>query len=520
MTVKSRVEEPEKTRAEQLCHESNLDFGSVFCQQFRITDRKLGRLPGFRLNAVGKWYVEVGRETPVAVSEAQDGSKLVLLGIAVSPDGKIVNEQQLAELADAAKAIDWLNECAGRFAFLIVSDTFSRFYQDPLGTLGAVYNRQEGVVSTTLNLGITRSIITNEAYPLTELATQAKARFAFGHTPDAHVKRILPNHYLDLNEFQLCRFWPGADSLVDAELNDDEALLRFIATRLSQIVGALANQFDGTKLPLSGGLDSRVLLACAKPFLDRIELFSHAESMMSRRDTRIARELASATGQRISIYDPLRDDKHQIGGEAKLSALSDAYHIAVGGDLSGRALPKVRLEVLEALPKGGLVLRGNGVDFLKAVLWRRGIAEFKNSSSHNPWTGLKMMMLTDRETMRSLPQAASRSLIDSYRKWYADLVGVARERPFDLMFAEQFLPHGTGNFFYGFSRNFYMCPFNDRKLLAAAMSLSPWRRSQFHYTESIIATMAPELRAIRYTRKAVTELLSAKADDDPQWFTR
>ena len=70
------------------------------------------------------------------------------------------------------------------------------------------------------------------------------------------------------------------------------------------------------------------------------------------------------------------------------------------------------------------------------------------------------------------------------------------------------------------NRNFYMCPFNDRKLLAAAMSLSPWRRSQFHYTESIIATMAPELRAIRYTRKAVTELLSAKADDDPQWFTK
>ncbi len=109
------------------------------------------------------------------------------------------------------------------------------------------------------------------------------------------------------------------------------------------------------------------------------------------------------------------------------------------------------------------------------------------------------------------PEAVENAYIqEQYCEWYAGLDGLAAGRAFDFMFSEQFLSHGFGNMLYGFTRNFYICPFNDRLLLGLATGLPPDKRAELFYTEALLAQRAPELQHVKYTRKAVNELLKSK----------
>jgi len=159
---------------------------------------------------------------------------------------------------------------------------------------------------------------------------------------------------------------------------------------------------------------------------------------------------------------------------------------------------------MHALPKGRVVLRGNVADFLKAVLWRKAIREYKEEKRHNLSVGVRMMMLGNNDPDKH------DALRLEYRTWYKDLTGTAARRPYDFMFAEHFLSHGLGNMFYGLPDNFYVCPFNDRKLISGAISLPPDQRAQLDFHDMILSRWAPELASIRYTRDSVTESQQAK----------
>ena len=240
--------------------------------------------------------------------------------------------------------------------------------------------------------------------------------------------------------------------------------------------------------------------------------------MMSRKDTRIAGRLAQILDRTLEVYDPSNDDRYRIDDKMRLTALSRAHHISIGEGRSGTQIPQVRLEVLEAVPRGGLVLRGNGGEMLSAMLWRRGMREYKRNRPHSIETGLRMMALSDSETLDSLDPTDHLSNKLAYERWLSAFSGPASKRPFDLLYVEHFLSHGPGNLFYAFTRNFYLFPFCDRTITAAIMSLAPDRRAQLCCTEAIIAARAPELQVMKYTRKSVNMHLSLKREEDPYWF--
>ena len=121
MTTNTPLSDVMQTRAQQLCAAHHLDFGTVFCQQFRIAPTEVAPLPSLHQVTVGKWRIEVGSDLPFCAAQTRDGSDVVLLGIAVAQDGDIVDEARLSQLKDATTTIDYLNDCAGRFAFFIVT---------------------------------------------------------------------------------------------------------------------------------------------------------------------------------------------------------------------------------------------------------------------------------------------------------------------------------------------------------------------------------------------------------------
>ncbi|WP_133122507.1 hypothetical protein [Yoonia maricola] len=424
----------------------------------------------------------------------------------------------MTKQVSADAAISYLNACAGRFIFLITTPKFTRLYVDAAASLGAVYDLKDKSIAATLNLVLTRDTIINDDYPLTKLAMASKARFAFGHTADKYVKRVLPNHYLDMDTLAQHRFWDGAQDIIDIKPADEARALDEIAERLAQIMASLSNHFPDTKLPITGGLDSRVLLACAKPIVSQLSLYSHAENMMSRKDTRIAGRLASIMGQPMAVYDPTRNPDVAIDDESRLTMLSNAGRIAnAEGDIE-TPIPSVRLSTLNAVPEGGVVVRGNVGGLMRAMPWRREIARYKNGKPLRVQSGLRLMMLTDSETLNALPPSDRMKLTEAYENWYSAFSGTAAERAYDLQFVEQFISHGQGNHFYSFTHNFYLHAYCDRKFITRIISLPPDRRAELRYTEAIISARAPELCAMKYTRKNVTMRLKENRAEDPNWF--
>lgn len=128
------------------------------------------------------------------------------------------------------------------------------------------------------------------------------------------------------------------------------------------------------------------------------------------------------------------------------------------------------------------------------------------------------MGLMARTDFEELEGDTYRQLEKEYVAWYSDFSGVAAQRSVDFMFIEHILAHSFGNLFYGFTRNFYICPFSDRNLLAMTISLSPERRGKLYFTEGIIAERSPKLKDMWYTRKRILPYLSALHKENPKWY--
>lgn len=104
------------------------------------------------------------------------------------------------------------------------------------------------------------------------------------------VRRLLPNHYLDLENGTPNRFWPSSPlpSMPYTECRDMAAnLLR------GSIAGALGRA--PLALPITAGIDSRLLLAAARPFLEKIKFYTmrYANMPEEHEDLSVARRLAS-----------------------------------------------------------------------------------------------------------------------------------------------------------------------------------------------------------------------------------
>lgn len=482
----------------------------MLAQQFILSRGVIECPPGFAHTGLGVWELLTGPDLPVAVAR-YEVEWLAVLGIAVDQDGKLVNQSRLDTLAaeksaDFAALARFLADSAGRFAIVLVTPEGGKVYSDAVGSLGVVYDPETGAVGSTLNVVLTREPEPRRDYPFAEAARPGQGRFAFGQTSDRAVRRLLPNHTLDLARFTIERFWPTDEDTALAEPTPEEelAVIRGMGTRLEQVIATLAKDVNGpTLMPLTGGVDSRLLLAFSKPVLEDISLFSHAEDILSRKDTRLAGFLGERVGKSVRVIDPLKGTCPLLEDPDVLTQKNLSYKIATG--LEDTPTP-VRHTVFQEHPAGGIVLRGNTAEFLKAVLWGRGVHE-NNNKAHNIPTGVKKMMLGEDANLHPQIQA-------EYSEWYAGLPHLAALRPFDLMFAEHFLPRRLGNLFYGFTRNLYICPSNDRRFIAAATSLPPNKRQSMYYHEVLLNWRAPELADIRHTRPRQNQLFDTLRNSD------
>lgn len=511
-------------QAVTLCAEKGHPFEVVFSQQWVLSEASVGDLPGFRLWNIGSWQLQTGPDLSVAyASDLERRIYAAVLGQAVDQSGDFLDDKvlaaHLARATDASTLAEALTMIGGRYAFVVVGPGFQRVYLDPSGCLGAVYEPGTRRVGSTLFMVIDRPVVPDTSYPYQFLAAPgAGGRYAFGLTPDAHVRRLMCNNALDLSTFEAHRHWPKRDQDLTCPMTRDaiEERLDRVVTRQRQILLGLTGAVQPAMLPISGGDDSRILLSISSEMLDRYALFFvHRANNISLRDVELAKTLARRMDVDLRVFDVVNDEALQR--RPRFAARMNVRQKLAMGVLSGGPDEKrSEIEVRQALPQGGAVFRGNVTDVSKAVLWRPiGVREFLRTGGkhHDPRLGVRLLMLGAKDA------DTNPWCLKQYADWLIGLPENARPRALDFASLEHFRTHGQGAFFYATNRNFYQTPSSDRTILQALISLPPHLRDAFFINDMIIERCAPQLVGVPFTRDTANAMRRDRGEID-EWLAR
>ncbi len=314
-----------------------------------------------------------------------------LAGLGVDSSGALVRPGHRLPVAAgnpgfAEAARSFAAGCGGRYVVVFDAPRLAKVFPDPAGTMGLVYDPQAWCVASSPLLALTRYIQPTpyyrpEALPLATrlpgieappegLPEDYKGIYGFGDTPDAIMRGVVPNHALSLDDFTESRFWPGPGVLEALAGTPTEALAAQIAARLSQI-GAGILCAGPAEIAMSGGHDSRMVLACLAPHLEgapEARLFSYANTNSSKLDTEVAGLLAARLGR------PLERIVHPDG--LGRSFLATRFHrrrrgyrfvLATGG--AARHPTTQATGLLDQLCPSAMLVRGNMLELAGAVWW-------------------------------------------------------------------------------------------------------------------------------------------------------
>ncbi len=492
------------------------EIGPVFRRQFILSDHPIVDDNEFVLRRFAGRYLYVGEALNVSQCVMSD-FEVVFLGIGVDPDGHVITDARLQDImqihCDLEAAANFLSGCGGRYAFMIFQGGECRFYVDPTAMLSAAYEGRRGVVASVATLAVSGPVEPSDDFPDWEsIAHGEKGRFAFGYTLDRRVRQLLPNRYLDLNRWTEFRHWPIQDAdFTCTTLSQVHQTVEDVYKRHVQIISAISTEFP-TALPVSGGQDSRLLLAFAKPSKANIDfVFTHITNMISGRDNAIAKELCARVGFDHTTLRVLKRIRHFLpafGWEAQKRRAALRQGVLVGdGTLNMSNIQKREMSAAHAIPDDHVVLRGHVTDISKAVLWR-GIGNRAFSAQRDgpvpTDVAVKLMLMGG-------PQGA-RFFGARYHEWLNTIERGARRRSIDLMGVEQYRPYSLGIGFNGYENHFFLSPGNDRLVISALMRIPPDMRTSLHINDMLIQRAAPELLDLDFVRASDNSLRQSRSE--------
>lgn len=452
------------------------DFTDIYRHQFQISVDGAVTPPGWGRMRVGTVDLDTAPDLALTRLETPDGQLIgVVMGLAVDAEGVLLRGSRVIAPSTIERAEAFVESLAGRYAAVLAIGPDRRLYLDPVGDLAAVYNPQARIAASTTLFALDRDFIDNPFIPFGKVRT-GEMSYSLGHTRDARVKRLLANHYLDLSEFRAVRHWPKPDTDLETRPEADVPdIMDEITARLRAVfVEILKTQT--CIVPLSGGRDSRCLLACGLPAIHHARtLFAWEFHWASTQDARIGGQIAESLGLPFTVYP-----------KKKLTrAMKMLYLRRNGYSVFSEALHSIAIS--ETMPGGMVMARGNVMGILRATNWQRQ-SEGRLNLSH----AVKRLRIATPDT--ALPNAFR----DQFMQWYDTLPQQGRAKVYDMLWLDIVLTHGQGTRSYGMPNNFVVNPFNDRRLLQLSMQLPLSLRRTDRGYDMIIDRTAPALHEFPY----------------------
>lgn len=302
-----------------------------FRGQFTIVPRGSSRGLG---NPHRRWDVhEWTVITDLPVCRLRDRSRHevgIILGWAYDLNGLPISDSVEIDMA----ADEFLYTLGGRYMALLNVNRDWRIYLDPMGTLSTVFRSAAGpgdvMAASTTSIAY---VVDDRPHPI-EPAADGYRPAGLTAVPD--MTRLLPNHYFSLTTRSVRRhhFVDG----ISREAPTTERLEQSMRAVRSIISGTIAD-FGRPYITLTGGRDSRMILAAAEPLLSELEILTLAYGTKGtfsvEYDVSIAKSLAKKLDRPITIRPVLPYDERQA--EHFLWRTGAACRAGKGRTSTGRA---------------------------------------------------------------------------------------------------------------------------------------------------------------------------------------
>ena len=422
-------------------------------------------------NACG-WTLATHPNLPVADLHDESGDSIGwLLGWAIH-EGRLLKGKVTVPVAFE----QWLYRHGGRFAAALLSGVQSRFYLDPAGTLAAVYSEDGPTIASTAAALHWADLDAYAARMAQQPTLEPNQFYPAGLTADPAIRRLLPNHFLDLDRFEPVRHWPGAP--IPRRADDDPGitgdLRRIVAHMAGNIAGITAAH--PAYIGLTAGRDSRMVLAAARDSINRIRFVTFMyEDEQRKADFHMARRIARTLGldhAGVPLLDPTEAQKRDY-----LLRTGWAGHWGKARDFD--AACRRHLDLSRAW------ITGFGGEVGRAFYWRAG-----DDPSRPPAPG----QLVERLNL----QGDARTL-EAWSAWQARAPHQDAFDLLDLAYIEQRLGCWAGPHMYGaapFRAN--LSAFVHRDVFAAMMALPPTFRRTQAMTDGVLELAWPELASLPF----------------------
>ncbi|BAU48096.1 hypothetical protein SVA_1534 [Sulfurifustis variabilis] len=263
---------------------------TLFAGQFLLGPELPQSLPSWERYALGDGLaLTVHPQLPVHTVSQGDRS-LTLVGFALDPDLPTADDTDiLLHLLERYASIDSLiaatAQLGGRWVLIaqagdarhLFHDALGlrqAFYTDPRVTTGLWVMSQPGLALEVLNLTPAREAL--EFIDSFEFRSFAEYRWPAAASPLQELRRLQPNHVLDLHSGKVRRFWPT----VPMRRPPIACAIANVTRLLTGLVKAAAHRYD-LALALTAGIDSRVVLAASREVSHRISYVTVRQARMA-----------------------------------------------------------------------------------------------------------------------------------------------------------------------------------------------------------------------------------------------
>ncbi|HUF97826.1 MAG TPA: hypothetical protein VMM60_06820 [Ilumatobacter sp.] len=204
---------------------------------------------------------------------------------------------------------DFVYGFGGRWVFVISYGGSSRLYLDADGSNSVVFDRAHRRAASTTGLLLDDDdyVARFDAELYDTLRVRRDGWFPSGLTAHFGVERLLCNHYLDLDDWQVRRHWPTEDI---HWTDDPRGHARRIAEIARSTVGTLISE-SRVAASLTAGNETRFLLAAMRPFATEIDFVTNA-APGTELDVHHAEQLSRRFGLRHVVLEPRKASAREM----------------------------------------------------------------------------------------------------------------------------------------------------------------------------------------------------------------
>lgn len=447
-------------------------------QMFLATERP-DIPPSYGLAEVGGVWLGYDRQLPLVELVDESGRPVgALLGYVFSEfteeflgAGKIQLPLRVNDFADLEAQV--LPRFGGTYLLLTSGALAGRVYMDHGGSFPVVYSSPDRRAASSAALLLSEAEYTERFRR--DLHAVLVEREGFGGwiagTLTAHrdVRRVLPNHYLDLSSWTTHRYWPRAgdfgtwrdfDTSVDA------------AARAIERFSAAASRTFRVAVTLTAGSDSRLLLAGCRSGLSDYEFFT-LDAPGAERDVGVSRALASRFGF-----------THRAIALKQATETETAVWDRMVGDCVIEA-PRLTHVTLRELTHHDAMFTGICGEVGRCRLYRQDYGHINEMR-------IDARFLMDRLTLPRVPELQA-----DIAAWLAELSGQPNSVILDLAYHE--LKAGSWAMSQrpitnSIKLNFI--PFAQRAVLEAFIGVEPARKGNHELFRATISNLWPELSTV------------------------